>query len=70
MIFYMSIAFTGKGVMELIEGKLFVGHSISAIPTLPWLGLYPYYESLVPQALMILALIFGLIYTKQKQTQS
>lgn len=70
MIFYMSVVFTGKGVMELIEGKLFVGHSISMIPSVPWLGLYPYYESLVPQALMILALIFGLIYQKRKKIQS
>lgn len=70
MIFYMSIVFTGKGVMELIEGKLFVGHSISVVPSVPWLGLYPYYESLVPQVLMILALIFGLIYQKRKKIQS
>ena len=68
VIFYMSLVFTGKGVMELVEGKLFVPHTIDGMPTITWLGLYPYYESLVPQALMLLALLVGVVMMKNKQT--
>ncbi len=67
IIFYMSIVFVGKGVMELVEGKLFVPNVIESIPTITWLGIYPYYESLIPQFLMILALIIGVYIIKQKQ---
>ena len=38
IIFYMSIVFVGKGVMELVEGKLFVPHIIENFPTISWLA--------------------------------
>ncbi|BCX80000.1 iron permease [Campylobacter sp. 19-13652] len=70
IIFYMSVVFVGKGVMELVEGKVFVPTIIKGLSfpswASDWLGLVPYYESLVPQALMIIALIFGVIYIKTK----
>ena len=67
IIFYMSIVFVGKGIMELVEGKLFVPKIIEGFPTITWLGVYPYYESLIPQALMILALIVGIFIMKKVQ---
>ncbi|ANE35671.1 ferrirhodotorulic acid ABC transporter, inner membrane protein [Campylobacter iguaniorum] len=67
IIFYMSIVFVGKGVMELVEGKLFVPSIIEGVPTISWLGIYPYYESLVPQGMMILALIAGIFIIKKRQ---
>lgn len=70
IIFYMSIVFVGKGIMELVEGKLFVPSVIEGFPTITWLGLYPYYESLIPQILMILSLIFGLIFMNKQGNKS
>ena len=67
IIFYMSIVFVGKGIMELVEGKLFVPKIIEGFPTITWLGVYPYYESLIPQALMILALVVGIFIMKKIQ---
>ena len=69
IIFYMSIVFVGKGVMELVEGKLFVPTILGGFPTITWLGLYPYVESLAPQTIMIIALIGGILYMKKKQNQ-
>ncbi|MBR8461611.1 FTR1 family protein [Campylobacter sp. faydin G-105] len=74
IIFYMSIVFVGKGVMELVEGKIFIPTTISGL-NFPewmgnWLGLHPYYESLVPQILMIITLVVGIIIMKSKQKQS
>lgn len=66
VIFYMSIAFTGKGIMELVEGKIVHPTIIEGIPTLTWLGFYPYWESLIPQALLLLGLIVGIVYVKKE----
>ena len=69
IIFYMSIVFVGKGLMEFVEGKIFVPTKIEGFPTIEWLGIYPYYESLVPQTIMIAALIIGVIIMKKKQAK-
>ena len=62
IIFYMAIVFTGKGIMELVEGKIFHPTLIEGFPTLTWLGIYPYMESLIPQALLVIGLIIGSVY--------
>lgn len=67
IIFYMSVVFAGKGVMELVEGKVFVPTVIKGLPTITWIGFYPYVESLVPQAVMIVLLIAGILILKNKQ---
>ena len=69
IIFYMSIVFVGKGLMEFVEGKIFVPTKIESFPTIEWLGIYPYYESLVPQTIMVAALIIGVIIMKKKQAK-
>ena len=60
LLYYMAFVFTGKGVMELIEGKLFEPALISWAPAVPFIGLYPYVQTLVPQLLIILAAIAAL----------
>jgi superoxide dismutase len=67
IIFYMSIVFVGKGLMEFVEGKIFVPTKIDGFPTIELFGIYPYYESLIPQSIMIIALIVGVIVMKNKQ---
>ncbi|WP_298026411.1 FTR1 family protein [uncultured Campylobacter sp.] len=67
IIFYMSVVFVGKGVMELVEGKVFVPTVIDGLPTITWIGFYPYVQSLVPQAVMIVLLIAGILILKNKQ---
>ena len=74
IIFYMSIVFVGKGVGELVEGKIFVPTLINGL-SFPdwmrdWLGLMPYYESLVPQIVMVIALVVGIIIMKSKQNKN
>ncbi|CZE47844.1 FTR1 family iron permease [Campylobacter geochelonis] len=66
IIFYMSIVFTGKGVMELVEGKVFIPTHINGALTIEWLGVYPYYESLVPQLILLAILVIGIFIMKAK----
>lgn len=64
IIFYMVFVFTGKGIAELIEGK-FITPSFLPVKFEPltWLGLYPYYETLIPQALVLILLVAGIFIT-------
>lgn len=64
IIFYMVFVFTGKGIGELIEGKLITPSflPIQFEPVL-WLGLYPYYETFIPQLIVLTMLIVGIFIT-------
>ncbi len=55
LLYSMAFVFAGKGVMELIEGKLFEPALVSWAPAVPWIGLYPYVQTLVPQLLITAA---------------
>jgi high-affinity iron transporter len=66
IIFYMSVTFTGKGIMELVEGKIIEPTIIEGLPTVTWLGVYPYVESLLPQMLLILGIVAGTVLIRKK----
>ena len=53
----LVVVFAGGGVHALIEGDLVEGHYLSSVPTNDWIGLYPYVECLVAQALAAVAVI-------------
>lgn len=66
VIFYMVFVFMGKGIGELIEAKVITP---SLVPFdfdgILWLGIYPYYESIIPQFMVLILLIMGIFITKQ-----
>lgn len=59
LLYYMAFVFAGKGVMELIEGRLISPSLISRAPTVSFLGIYPYWQTLIPQFVLIAAAIAG-----------
>ncbi|MBX0579723.1 FTR1 family iron permease [Campylobacter jejuni] len=66
IIFYMVFVFTGKGIAELIEGKVIIPSLIPMnFEPILWLGIYPYYETLIPQFIVLTMLIIGILITKQ-----
>ena len=70
IIFYMCFVFTGKGIMELVEGKVLTPHIIPLqFESITWLGLYPYYESLILQAIILILLIGGVFYMQIKSKE-
>lgn len=66
IIFVLCVIFTGKGIAELIEGKIFTptftGIKFGQIPDL---GIYPYYETIIPQILVCATIIIGVVITKK-----
>lgn len=67
---YVAFIFAGKGVLELIEGKLFEPILVSGVPEISWLGIYPYVETLVPQIILLIAAVFALFYMKHQSRKN
>ncbi|WP_227697885.1 MULTISPECIES: FTR1 family protein [unclassified Raoultella] len=59
-MYLMAFVFAGKGVLELVEGKLFQPTMVGGIPEISWLGIYPYVETLIPQAILLIAALVAL----------
>lgn len=66
-MYLMAFVFAGKGVLELVEGKLFQPTLIAGIPEISWLGIYPYVETLLPQGILLLAALAALWIMRRRQ---
>lgn len=60
LLFYMSFVFSGKGMMELISGRVFEPAFVPWMPAVPFLGVYPYAQTLIPQLLITGAAAVGI----------
>lgn len=60
LLYYMAFVFAGKGMMELIAGKLFEPSLVSWVPTIQFIGLFPYVQTLLPQFIITLAAMAAL----------
>jgi high-affinity iron transporter len=65
-MYLMAFVFSGKGVLDLIEGKLFEPTLMPGLPEVSLLGIYPYMETLIPQGVLILAALFALFIIKSR----
>ena len=65
-MYLMAFVFAGKGVLELIEGKIFQPTLLAFIPQISWLGIYPYVETLTPQLILGLAALLALWRLRQQ----
>jgi len=68
LLYYMAFVFTGKGVMELIAGKLFEPTLISWMPAVEFIGVYPYVQTVIPQLVIMLAAAAGLAVTAKRRS--
>ncbi|MCW2473122.1 FTR1 family protein [Candidatus Symbiopectobacterium sp. NZEC151] len=59
-MYLMAFVFAGKGVLELIEGKLFEPTLLTWVPEISVLGIYPYVETLIPQVVLVFAALAAL----------
>nr|NMN92041.1 high-affinity iron transporter [Brenneria salicis ATCC 15712 = DSM 30166]RBP59498.1 high-affinity iron transporter [Brenneria salicis ATCC 15712 = DSM 30166] len=59
-MYLMAFVFAGKGVLELIEGKLFEPTLLTGVPEISGLGIYPYVETLLPQGGLLVAALVAL----------
>ena len=73
-MYLMAFIFVGKGIAELINGKLFAATAIKGIAFPAWmeqrLGIMPYWETLLPQLVLLAAALFALwvLFGRKKTT--
>lgn len=68
-MYLMAFVFAGKGVLELIEGKMFEPTLIAWAPEISLLGVYPYFETLTLQVVLVIAAVFALMVIKYQGSQ-
>ncbi|MDR2462902.1 MAG: FTR1 family iron permease [Verrucomicrobiales bacterium] len=61
----MSFSFAGKGMRELIEGKVFQPTLVPRAPEFDLLGIYPYVETLAPQLILFAAAVLAWWLTRR-----
>ena len=62
-LYYMAFTFMGKGLHELQMGQVIPMSPALFVPKIPWIGVYPTWETSIGQGVLALAYIFALIYT-------
>ena len=67
----LVVIFAGGGLHALIEGDIVSGTYVTGWPTYDFLGIYPYHETLVFQALIaIVVVVLGIVSTiKRRQAE-
>lgn len=63
----LAISFAGGGIKELQEGGVLGVTPIDGVPTIDLLGIYPTWETLLPQILLVLIIVGGFIYQKKRK---
>lgn len=68
-MYCLAISFAGGGMKELQEGGVIGVTPVEGVPSIDLLGIYPTLETLVPQLLLILAVVGGVIYQRKKRVE-
>ena len=66
LMFLLAVSFTGSGIEELQEGGVVSMTRIEGFPTIDILGIYPTYETLIPQLLLIAGAVIWVLYNSRK----
>lgn len=70
LLYAMAFVFAGQGVMELVEGKVLTPTLLTWAPEVPALGIYPYWQSLLPQAVLLIAAAISLAVILRQRAQT
>ncbi|MEE4563492.1 FTR1 family protein [Paenibacillus polymyxa] len=70
LIYYLVFRFLGESIHSLqVAGKL-PGHTASSLPSISWLGMYPTWETFVPQALVLIFMVWQLVRQEIRSSKS
>lgn len=68
-IYAMTFIFVGKGIMELVEGRIFIPTPIEFMPTITMIGIFPYWQTVIPQLIILLLGVLGILKIRKQNTQ-
>lgn len=67
LMYLLAISFAGGGVKELQEGGVIGMTPVPGMDSIDLLGIYPTWETLAPQILLVLLGIAGVLYQRRKK---
>ncbi|RAU20359.1 iron permease [Paramagnetospirillum kuznetsovii] len=67
LLYYLALAFAGKGVVELQNAKVLPITPLEGWPSVDWLGLFPTLEGAAAQGVLIVPLLVGLLILQLKK---
>ena len=66
LVFYLGLKFTGMGINGLQLAGLLPATTSDALPTISALAVYPTWQGVIPQALLVVIAIVVTLYNKIK----
>ncbi|WP_260984696.1 FTR1 family protein [Paenibacillus xylanexedens] len=70
LIYYLVFRFLGESIHALQVSAALPTHVAHELPALSWLGMYPTWETFVPQMVVLLYLVFSLVRTEKRSARS
>ncbi|WP_017814144.1 FTR1 family iron permease [Paenibacillus shenyangensis] len=71
LIYYLVFRFLGESIHSLQVAGQFPAHNASGLPSAGWIGMYPTWETFIPQMIVLLFMLWKLIlpeYRKYRQS--
>ncbi|WP_260986604.1 FTR1 family protein [Paenibacillus xylanexedens] len=69
MIYYLVFRFLGESIHALQVSATLGAHVVPELPTLSWFGMYPTWETFIPQMLVLIFMILSLIRTERRSAR-
>lgn len=66
-IYYLTIKFTGQSIHSLQVANQFSSHPSAVFPTIDWLGIYPTWESVMAQFVVLLVIVGLAVWSSQSR---
>lgn len=71
LIYYLVFRFLGESIHALQVAGKFPAHTVAGLPSVSWIGMYPTWETFIPQMIVLIWMVWRLIlpeYRSHKQT--
>lgn len=71
LIYYLVFRFLGESIHALQVAGKFPAHTVAGLPSVSWIGMYPTWETFIPQIIVLIWMVWRLIlpeYRSRKQT--
>ncbi|MDN8591097.1 FTR1 family protein [Paenibacillus sp. 11B] len=69
LIYYLVFRFLGESIHSLQVSATLGAHVAPSLPTIGWLGMYPTWETFIPQFVVLILMIFNLIRTEVRSAR-
>jgi high-affinity iron transporter len=72
LVYYLGFKFLGSGIHALQVGGILPASPLSSLPTLPFIGFYPSWETIIPQLLLFVGALSIALYlwVQDRRTQN